>query len=210
MTAIASKNVTVTESICISNEQQALEEHKEHEAQQRIARKARLRNPKWNPRQWHPVYEEVVLMSMMGYSNKRIAEIKGFTAQHVHNIISTERANLIRLLMIQRMEAKREYTIEERLAKIQDKAMDRIENVLNDDDLAVNKPLGVFDRAITVLRGVGKLRNSDEGNVTNNIIVSSEAAERLAKAIKLSDKAQKLHAEVLTLPSGEVVYDVQD
>ena len=34
--------------------------------EERGVRRARIERPRWNPKEWHPVYEEVVMLDVLG------------------------------------------------------------------------------------------------------------------------------------------------
>lgn len=157
-------------------------------------RRARIVRPRWNPKQWHPVYEEVVLMDCLGLARKDIALEKGFTEQHITNICATPQAAIIRELFRKRMAAKYEGTVEERLERITQKAMDRIENVINNDELEKKNPLGLFDRAITVLKATSKIKEAPTTNVEKQLIVSDEQFTKLLEGTKKADEAKRLHS----------------
>lgn len=162
----------------------------------RTRRAARILRPKWNPKKWHPVYQEVVLLSCMGMSNKAIAIEKGFTKEHVSNILRTPQAEIIRQLTIKKMEQKHELTLEQRFERLANRALDRVENVMEDDQLFEKNPLGVFDRAIVVLKGTNKIK-SEETKTPNGpqpgMVVSEDVALKLVDALAMSDRVAALH-----------------
>lgn len=177
----------------------------------RAARRARINNPRWEPKKWHPVYEEIVLLDCLGYSNKDIAEDKGFTAVHISNILNTPKAKMIRELLLKQMEKKREETIEQRLEKLADKAMDRAEKVITDDDLFAKNPLGVFDRAIIVMKGANKIKDQEEAKlIQNTMIVSDEAAIRLAKAMAGIKRREELHDKLAISIGATLVQEKEE
>src|SRR6266850_7034341 len=79
----------------------------------RAARRARIHRPKWKPKRWHPVYEEIVLLGALGYANTEIAREKGFTKEHVSNVLNTPQAKMIQAIILKQMEKKRETVMEE-------------------------------------------------------------------------------------------------
>lgn len=171
----------------------------------RVRRAARLRRPKWNPKKWHPVYEDIVLQSCLGFSNIEIAKDRGYTPQHISNILNTPQATIIRTQLIKQIERKRSESIEARLEKLAYKAMDRIEDVMMNDEFANKEKLGIFDRSITVLKSVGKIKPEGGMTVNNNtMIISDEGLKRIEAAFKLSSDAEKLHR----LSPGEVRGDL--
>lgn len=159
--------------------------------QERVRRKARLLRPRWAPKEWHPVYEEVVLLALLGYSNTAIAEEKGFTVQHISNIINTPHAKIIKEITLKQMEKKRAESFEDRVAKMVDKGLSRMEETLNNDELAAKNPLGVFDRAMSLMKGVGKMKAEEQVVVNPVMAVSAEAMDRWTQAIERSKEERK-------------------
>ncbi len=158
-------------------------------------RRARNTRPKWNPKQWHPVYEEVVLLDCLGFSRKDIALEKGFTETHITNITSTSQARIIREVFQRKMAAKYEATVETRLERLSQKAMDNIEAVITSDALMEKNPLSIFDRSITLLKATKHIKDEPAVQNTQNILtITDEQMDRLAKGTKLADQAKLLNA----------------
>jgi hypothetical protein len=177
-----------------------------HMADNQAFRKARITKPKWEPKKWHPIYEEVVLLDCMGLKRSEIAQRVGFTEHHVTEIFNTPQAAIVRKLVMARINEKAVQTIEQRLEKVTLKAMARVEDVMQDDELAKKNPLGIFDRAITLLRGTKKIAGENsETNINKALIVSEHQFEKLMKGTALADEARKIHAadkvEVHELPA---------
>lgn len=168
----------------------------EHMQDNRANRRARITRPRWNPKEWHPIYEEVVLLDCMGYKRSEISLRMGFTEMHVTNILKTEQAAIVRKLVIARINGKAMQTIEQRLENVTLKAMQRVEDIMNDDKLAEKNPLGIFDRAITVLKGTRKIQPEDSGgtHINKALIVSEHQFDRLIKGTALADEARRLNA----------------
>lgn len=171
----------------------------------RAVRRARITRPRWNPKEWHPIYEEVVLLDCMGYKRTEIAYRMGFSDMHVTNILKTEQAAIVRKLVLARINGKAMQTIEQRLETVTLKAMQRVEDVINNDTLAEKNPLGVFDRAITLLKGTRKIQPDTESgpHIGKAIIVSDQQFDKLIKGTAMADEAKRLHA----IPSEAIVAD---
>jgi len=158
-----------------------------------VRRQARINRPRWEPKKWHPVYEEVVLLSALGYSNIDIAKQKGFTTVHVSNILCTQQAKTLMEMISIRLRHKTGESMEDRLERYAEKAMQRVEEVLNDDEYAMRSPGGIFDRAITVLKVTNKVKSEGSTTVNNNLVVPVEAMLELKKGMELSDKARSMN-----------------
>jgi len=175
----------------------------------RIFRRARITKPRWNPKEWHPIYEEVVLLDCMGYKRSEIAIRMGFSEMHITNVLKTDQAAIVRKLVLARINSKAMQTIEQRLEAVTLKAMKRVEDVMNNDVLAEKNPLGIFDRAITVLRGTRKIQPETDGgsHIGKAIIVSDHQFDKLMKGTAMADEAKRLHAtpevEVSTIEDAQ-------
>lgn len=155
-------------------------------------RKARLNKPRWEPKRWHPVYEEVVLMDALGYSNIEIAADKGFTVVHISNILCTPQARMIKQLIIGQIEKKRVLTIDGKLNKMAEKAVGRMEEVLDDDQFATKNPGGMFDRALKLLQVTGKVKDPEVGIVRDRtLVIPSDVFARFTDAMMQSKEERK-------------------
>lgn len=173
-------------------------------AENRERRRARIHRPRWEPKKWHPVYEEIVLLDALGYKNTEIAKEKGFTTVHISNILCTEQAKMLKEILVKRLRKKGVETFEQRLERYADKAMDRIEEVLENDEYAAKNPGGIFDRAITMLKATGKVKEPEKDGVRERVLmVPAEMMEGLRRAIELSDEARRLNR--LAAPGAESI-----
>jgi len=180
----------------------------EHMEENQTFRRARITKPRWNPKEWHPIYEEVVLLDCMGLKRSEIASRIGFTEMHISHILKTEQAQIVRKLVIARINGKAQQTIEQRLETVTLKAMQRVEDVINNDVLAEKNPLGLFDRAITLLKGTRKIQPEDGGTHINRaLIVSEQQFDKMIKGTALADEAKRLHSgtkEEIVVEDGEL------
>lgn len=159
----------------------------------RPRRNARLNNPRWSPQKWHPVYEEIVLLSALGYSNIDIAKDKGFTVVHISNILNTPQAKVLMRLALAQIEAKRVQTIDARLNKIAERAIERVEETLDNDVYATKNPGGMFDRALKLLQVTGRVKDPDAvaAQRTNTLVVPSDLFEKFTQAMERSRTERK-------------------
>jgi len=163
-------------------------------------RRSRIHRPHWNPKKWHPVYEEVIMLDIIGYKRTEIADMKGFTPAHITNICNSKRGEMIRELVTNKIRAtvleKSERTIEQRMEAVASKAVERIEAVIESDELAEKSPFAVFDRATTYLRSVGKIKDPDRDNGSRPLMIPAESMKVLLDGIKVADEAKRLHSGV--------------
>lgn len=166
-----------------------------------LNRPAQLRRPRWNPKQWHAMYEEVVMMDQMGYKNIEIARLKGITVQHVSNILCTEQAGILKEFVQQRMRNSVETTFEARIERLNEKSISRMEEVLDNDEYAEKNPGGIFDRSLKLLQATKKVSKTEGDDVTNVVMVPAAAMTAMVDALATSDAVRARHQLV---PNVEV------
>lgn len=157
---------------------------------------------KWEPVNWKPEYEIIVLYSVTGKTNKEIGALTNFTKEQVWNILHTERAKALRLEYVERLKANIQGKFDGFVTKATELAQKRIIEVLDNDDLAMEKPLAVFDRAAALLKGTGKFTNTESRtevniNNTNNVLNVSQVTQLESGASEL----RKLMERKNLLPS---------
>lgn len=165
--------------------------------------KIKLPSKKWVPRTWRPEYEVIVSLSATGMSREsvvqRFFQLTGtlYTTQHISNICNTPEAKLLQKELVQKIRENRTQTVQERLAEIQHKAVDRIESLLNDDARFEASPFAVVDRAFKVLDS-GKPVAGSAGtlNVGAAFIMTEEAARIMRDGTDKADEAKRLYGSV--------------
>lgn len=155
---------------------------------------AKLTKPRWNPKEWKPEYERIVLASAIGLSGSQLAEKFGYTEPWISQILNSNQAKIILELIVRRTREYSLTTLPERLEKIHIKAFQRIESVINDDDMFERSPLAIFDRSVDLLKRGGVIKNDSPNlpagttnNVTNNtLIVNATQKEEILESLRLS------------------------
>lgn len=164
------------------------------------------RMTKWQPKQWNPVYEQVVMYSCMNKTAKEIGKIVGFTEVHVGNILRSRFAKVIKLKMYEDLREDVSKTITNNIADSAILAARRIKAVLENEELAEKHPLSIFDRSLQVLKATKHVAGGENnaqvsGNVNfngkTNILITTEAAKQLKDAIQKSDEGRKMLTEVI-------------
>lgn len=167
----------------------------------RNRKNARLAVDKWQPTQWKPEYEMIVSMHVRGKTNIEIAKLTNYSEMQISNILTCEHAKVVKDEIIKSLRQDSKDIME----KIGKKAIERIEKLMDNDELFENSPFGVVDRAMSFLKGVNKL--AGDGPVTNNntqnntLVIGDEIAERLVAGLEKANEAAKLNAGL----SGESV-----
>lgn len=168
---------------------------------------------KWIPKEWTPVYEQIVSLDCMGVPQKEIAEQFKMTNVMVSKICSTPQAKIIRRKVLEILAERNKIFQEERFERTQVQAMERISSVMEDDALFMADPFAVVDRAFKLLEKTRVIGGSGEGgslNVAGNLTVNNltqnaliELKDGLAKARESKELHKDLEAIDVTSPTVE-------
>lgn len=171
--------------------------------------------PRWEPKNWQPQYDEIVILSVHGISNISIAERYELTPQQVSNILNCEEGK--RKIEEQRKEALLQIQsgFTNRLDRLAGKALDVAEKVLDNtgavENMIENHPLSLINNMMGILKATGKVidKSSPASNVsvnqtiqqnnitvnqqTNNIQVPIAVAERVNSGLAMLDEIDRIH-----------------
>lgn len=165
---------------------------------------------KWNPKDWKPEYEAMVALCAMGKSNKEVALLYSITESWLSSILNSEKGKLARELLVRNTRDAVVGDVTARLRDMQEKALSRMEKVLNDDKLAERSALAIFDRSAYFLKNMGVIKDSHAPpvatatagntviNQTNNtLVVSGKNADDLREGLKKADEVKLLHSSLV-------------
>jgi hypothetical protein len=166
---------------------------------------------KWQPKRWKPIHEEIVALDCAGAPHAMIASKVGKSVQYVSKICNTPQAMIIKRHALKEMIRKNKEIQEERIEQMQAKAMERISDVLEDDQLARDEPFAVVDKAFKLLASTGVMGGKKENGAThihaetvnvNNLKNSAlvEIKDGLAKSREVREKYQEMEAIDVTSP----------
>ena len=169
---------------------------------------------KWVPKEWTPVYEQIVSLDCMGVSQKRIAKQFNLTTVMISKICCTPQAKIFRRRVIDKLTEKNEVFQEERFEKVKVKAMERITSVLEDEALFVADPFAVVDKAFKLLEKTGEIGNGKKSgnvNVAGDLHVVNELHQTAILEIKdglaKAREARELHKDMEAIDVSSVVVD---
>lgn len=163
------------------------------------SRKAFFGKPKWVPKRWEIWHEQVVALSCIGKSNTEIASHFGYTPQHISNILNTPEASLVRRRLLDNLRERIDTSIPAKLDMIALKAVERLDSLINNDEIYERSPFAVVDRGLQVIKGLQHLKDKTDGVVKERtIIMPPEIALRLAAGLEKAREARRLN-------DGEVV-----
>ena len=156
---------------------------------------------KWIPKEWKPVYEQIVHLDCMGVSQAKIAEQFNYTSVMISKICCTPQAKIIRRKVLEHLAEKNKEFQEGRFSRIQVTAMERISAVMENDELFMADPFAVVDRAFKLLEKTGIIGGRDKGdiNVAGDLTVnkvsnlSQTAIVEIKDGLAKSRESQELH-----------------
>lgn len=155
----------------------------------------------YNPKKWEAWHESIVIRSVLGASNKDLAEKFGITPQHVSNILNCPQAVEVKE-RIRNQIVNEGNNVAERVAGIQELALQRMQEYLKKDELATGNPHQTMDRAmqafkLTMPESIKTNPESVQNNsltLQQNILVANgEFMERLTKGLEISNQVQEKH-----------------
>lgn len=156
---------------------------------------------RWQPKEWTPVYEQMVLLHCSGKSNIYIAHMFDRTPQIVSMVLNCDFAKKLKLDILENLRENVTVDIRTRLKVLSDKALERVESIITDDKHFDDSPFSVFDRAIKVLEINkeidGDKRSSIAGvmNVDRMILIAPEHSQILAEGLSKANEAKLLHGK---------------
>ncbi|HEC64134.1 MAG TPA: hypothetical protein ENI23_02440, partial [bacterium] len=144
---------------------------------------------KWVPKQWTPIYEQIVSLDCMGVSQKKIAEQFNMTNVMVSKVCCTPQAKIIRRKVLEFLAEKNKVFQEERFDRVQVRAMERISSVLEDEELFTADPFAVVDRAFKLLEKTGRIGGRDKGdiNVAGDLTVNKVSNLSQTAIVEIKD-----------------------
>ena len=150
---------------------------------------------KWRPRRWEAMHEEIVLLSCIGKSNAEIAAQFKYTPQHISNILNCPEAAITRRRALEVLRIGAHASITDRLKDLEDQAVKRLQEVMYDDELFTKSPFAVVDRGLQLLKGVGRLKGTEDGKAPANriLILDAESSKMLKEGLAASKEAHRLN-----------------
>lgn len=132
----------------------------------------------YQPKRWHPEFTLVVMGSISGKTNLELASEFGYTHQHISNILSTSQAEEIREKVRLGLDKHFEGTIIERVNRIGEKAIQKIESFVEDEHNYADKaPFAFVDRMMKLAIMTSKMGSDmSNGKGSTNIQVNGTAA----------------------------------
>lgn len=169
---------------------------------------------KWYPKKWKPIHEQVVALDCAGAPHAMIAGKLNLSIQYVSKICNTPQAAIIKRNALNQLVKQNAEFQTERLEHMQAKAIERVAEVLEDDNLYAADPFAVVDRAFKFLQqtgaeGLSKTKGDTHihaKNITVNNLKQTailDIKEGLVKAAAAREKHKDMKAIDVTSPKVE-------
>jgi hypothetical protein len=142
----------------------------------------------WQPTVWEPIYEAIVAESIIGTTNKALAEKYKYTETQISNILNTNKAREIKRDAIALIKANSEAILNGKMGESVDRAVHMVHDVLHDEVLRKNHPFSIFSASMQVLKGLGRLQG--DGPVINNNTVNVQPGSNAV--INLGEEQQEI------------------
>lgn len=161
---------------------------------------------RWNPKDWRPEYEAMVALCSLGkYTQREVAKQFGYTEAWLSSIMNSEKGKEVQAELIRNTRDKSVGNVTDRLRDLQEKALQRVEQVMADEKIYQRSPLAIFDRSALFLKNVGVIKDSHAppvvaaGPVTNihqnnnTLVISGKSADDIREGLKKADEVRELH-----------------
>lgn len=158
----------------------------------------------WNPKKWKPEYELICHLAATK-SNTALAELFGYTPQQISNILNCQRGLDARAKIAAGIRQQGIASMGERISSLQSIALQRLEEVLTNDNIANQSPLKMFDKASRFLSDSNGLGNSTpvghgRGPVPSILNVNVNNTNNVVMA--LTDVSSQILREELDISAG--------
>lgn len=149
-------------------------------------RKVVRKTAAYNPVTWKPLYDAIIMeLIMFGSKKKVIAEKYKVTPQTVSNIINCDEGRVKIRAAQERVRETMLRSIPQRMNDIAEKAVDRMQEFINDDTLYEKSPFAVIDRSMRFMQGTKLLADKDHVADKPEVInLSEKAMDRLSHALE--------------------------
>jgi hypothetical protein len=129
-----------------------------------------------------------------------------YTVQHISNILNVPEAVRLQQESIERLREDHRSATTTRVEKLHDKALGRIEDMIDSDEYFTRAPFAVVDRCMAFMKmtkssaGIVKDDPPAVGGggtfIQNAMVMTKEAAEVLAEGTRKADEVARLYGAV--------------
>ena len=117
---------------------------------------------KWVPKNWTSIHEEIVALKITGFSNAVLAKRFDKSLVYISKVLNTPQAKIIKRKALNDLSHNYKEFQKERLQRTQARAMERISDMIDNDQLAEDNPFAIVDRSFKLLEKTGVMASADE------------------------------------------------
>lgn len=165
----------------------------------------RFRN--WQLKKWTVDHEMILLMHVSGKTNKAIAESLDKTEAHVGNVLACKIGQEKLGEIKNRLRDGVVGNIEQKLAAIMEKSVDRVYEFIHNDKQALLTPVAMVDRSMKAMEMIdARLRSNGSGSNNTLVLATEETLGKLTEAMNMANRAREINAgkyAVSTITSNE-------
>lgn len=174
---------------------------------------------KWVPKVWKPVYEQIVALDCMNVPHTDLAIQFDYTKQMISMIVNTPQAKILRRKMLDLLARKNEDFQVKRFEAASSKAMQRINDFMDDDSLYEDNPFAVVEKSLKLLQAKGILKSGNgvfkegdthiHGNVTVKKVsqLAENAMIEIKDGLRLIKETDALHENMEAIDVTSPVID---
>lgn len=150
----------------------------------------------WEPKDWKPLYEQIVLLSISGRNNKDIAHVIDRTPAMVGMVLRSQAAKKRQEALLKNVRETVFAGVDERIAEATVAGADKIHKLMTEEQYFEASPFAVADRAIKLLQGSGKLGAGEKAaqlNVDKMLVLAGDQSAELVKGLLEANEVQRMH-----------------
>lgn len=159
---------------------------------------------KWEPKKWKPSYDVIVGLWATGkFTQIEIAKFLNLHKVLVCNLLNSKMAEPYIAIAREKIKNTVEKDFKTRLEALQERSLQIVERVINNDALVDSHPLSMFSKAINLLESTNQI--GGKGGISNGptsiqvgqaFIVSGEQAQRIADGLDKVQEIKRIHGKV--------------
>jgi len=150
----------------------------------------------WEPKDWKPLYEQIILLSISGRNNKDIALLVKRTPAMVGMVLRSQAAKKRQSELLENVRETIFAGIDEKIAEATVAGADRIHTVMTDKAYFEATPFAVVDRAMKLLQSSGNLSVNEKAaqlNVDKMLVLQGDQTSDLVKGLLEANEVQRMH-----------------
>lgn len=156
----------------------------------------------YHPKRWEPWMDALVMAKIAGaadITNEELGKRFGISSQHVSNILCAPQADEVKERARKALLSNSDRVVD-RIAKIQEKALERVSAVLDNETLATNSPVTIGNFALQVMKtNLPPVKEKEDDSKdkgiqirdSNVLIANPEYVKRIGVGLDLANQIEE-------------------